>query len=64
MKKLENKNKKDNKIGHTISNYSDEEEEVRLDAILGHVCGDVNKDTHEQYFDHVLSDLNDVPRKN
>jgi hypothetical protein len=31
---------------------------------VGHVCGDVNKDTHEQDFDHVLSDLNDVPRKN
>jgi len=53
-KRLENKNK--------LINLVDDDEE-RLDAILGHVCGNSNEDMQDQAYDHILSDLSPFPRK-
>ena len=64
-KKVENKNKKNVKINSTsnITDFSDDEGEERLEAVLNHVCGDINEDSLEQNFDHIFSYLNPVPRK-
>ena len=64
-KKVENKNKKNVKINSTsnITDFSDDEGEERLEAVLNHVCGDINEDSLEQEFDHIFSDLSPVPRK-
>ena len=64
-KKVENKNKNNvkNKSASNITDFSDEEGEERLEAVLNHVCGDINEDSLEQEFDHIFSDLSPVPRK-
>ena len=64
-KKVENKNKKNVKINSTsnITDFSDDEGEERLEAVLNHVSGDINEDSLEQNFDRVFSYLNHVPRK-
>ena len=64
-KKVENKNKKNVKVNSTsnITDFSDDEGEERLEAVLNHVCGDINEDSLQQNFDHVFSDLNPVLRR-
>jgi hypothetical protein len=62
--KLENKNNIKTSSSSRITYYSDEEGKERFDAILGRLCGDLNEESHEKGYDHVLCDLNDVPRKN
>jgi hypothetical protein len=46
----------------TIIDYSDHEEEERLET-LNHVCGDIYGDSQEHSHDHDLCDLKVVPRK-
>ena len=64
-KKVENKYKSNvkNKSTSNIRDFSDEKGEERREAVLNHVCGDINEDSLEQEYDHVFSDLNPIPRK-
>ena len=64
-KKVENKNKNNvkNKSASNITDFSDEEGEEILEAVLNHVCGDINEDLLEQEYDHIFSDLSPTPRK-
>jgi len=64
-KKVENKYKSNvkNKSTSNITDFSDEKGEERREAVLNHVCGDINEDSLEQEYDHVFSDLNPIPRK-
>ena len=64
-KKVENKDKNNvkNKSASNITDFSDEKGEERREAVLNHVCGDINEDSLEQEYDHVFSDLNPIPRK-
>jgi len=41
---------------------SDEEKESRLDAVLSHVCGNINEDMQDTEMDHII-DLSPVRRK-
>ena len=60
---IKDKNNVKNKSASNITDFSDEEGEERLEAVLNHVCGDINEDSLEQIFDHVFSDLNPVLRR-
>ena len=64
-KKVENKYKSNvkNKSTSNITDFSDEKGEERREAVLNHVCGDINEDSLEQEYDHVFNDLNPIPRK-
>ena len=66
-KKVANKYKSNVKNRSTnITDFSDEKGEERREAVLNHVCGDINEDSLEQEYDHVdhvFSDLNPIPRK-
>jgi hypothetical protein len=47
----------------TIIDYSDDEEEERLEETFNHICGDIYGDPQEHSHDHDLCDLKVVPRK-
>jgi hypothetical protein len=52
-----------NSKSYTIIDYSDDDEEERLEETLNHVCRDIYGDSQEHNHDRDLCDLKAGPRK-
>jgi hypothetical protein len=62
-KKQQKDNSKNNKKSPTITDYSNEDRDEKLEVTLNHICGDINEETQEQNYKNIYCDIKIVPRK-